>query len=485
MKKHKSIKKFLITENKSIKDALNMMNMNMQGICFVVSKKKLIGVLTEGDIRKKIIKGLNLNNKISKIYNQNPFYLKYKTPKHLIIRHLNEKIRVIPLINGNKEVIDYASFYELKKTNLYNPSLLGNELKYLRDCVTSNWISSQGKYVNFFENKFKSVLNFKNALSVSSGTAGLILGLKAMNLNKNDEIIVPNLTFAASINAIVHAGAKPVLVDIDHNDWNISVDLIKKAITKKTRGIICVHLFGLPCKMKEIIKITKKFKLFLIEDCAESIGSKYRNRNTGFFGDIAVFSFYGNKTITTGEGGMVVSKNKNLHQKIEILRDHGMDKKRKYWHNLIGYNFRMTNMQAAIGLGQLERFDKIIEKKINIASYYKKNLKSIKEKIFFQKENSDIKNSYWLITMGINNGSLKKTKKIMDYLYKNGIETRPMFYPSNIMPPYNKFKFVKSKKISNSEIISRSSICLPSSTDLTKKRIKFICKKIIEITKIL
>ena len=168
----------------------------------------------------------------------------------------------------------------------------------------------------------------------------------------------------------------------------------------------------------------------------------YKNKNMGIFGDISVFSFYGNKTITTGEGGMVVSKNKNLHKKMKILRDHGMDTKRKYWHNFIGYNFRMTNMQAAIGLGQLERFDKIIEKKINISKFYKKKLKPIENKIFYQKENFNIKNSYWLITIGIKNGSLKKTKKIMDFLSKNGIETRPMFYPSNIMPPYKNFKFV-------------------------------------------
>ena len=164
--------------------------------------------------------------------------------------------------------------------------------------------------------KFKKIFGFKNALSVSSGTAGLILALKAMNLSKNDEIIVPNLTFAASINAIIHAGAKPVLVDIDYNDWNISVDLIQNAISKNTRGILCVHLFGLPCRMKEILKITKKFKLFLIEDCAESIGSKYKNKNTGVFGDISVFSFYGNKTITTGEGGMVISKKRIYTKKL-------------------------------------------------------------------------------------------------------------------------------------------------------------------------
>ena len=262
MKKNKLINNFIITENKTIKEALRMMNKNMQGICFVVSKKKLKGVITEGDIRKKIVKGYNLQNKISKIYNKNPFFLNYKTSKQLIIRNLNEKIRVIPLVNNNKEIISYASFYELKKTNLYNPSLIGNELKYLRDCVTTNWISSQGKYVSLFEKKFKKIFGFKNALSVSSGTAGLILALKAMNLSKNDEIIVPNLTFAASINAIIHAGAKPVLVDIDYNDWNISVDLIQNAISKNTRGILCVHLFGLPCRMKEILKITKNLNYF-------------------------------------------------------------------------------------------------------------------------------------------------------------------------------------------------------------------------------
>ena len=483
MKNNKSIKNFLIKENETIKRALFKMSNNMQGICFVTSNKKLKGFITEGDIRKKIVKGLSIKNKIAKIYNQNPKFFKYNTPKHLIVKSLNEKIRVIPLVNEKREIVDYASFYELKKTNLYNPSLSGNELKYLRDCISTNWISSQGKYVDLFEKKFRQILGFQNALSVSSGTTGLILALKALDLKKDDEIIVPNLTFAASVNAIVHAGARPVLVDIDPQDWNISVDLIKKAINKRTKGILCVHLFGLPCKMEELLKIKNKHKLFLIEDCAESIGSKYKNKNMGIFGDVSVFSFYGNKTITTGEGGMVVSKNKNLHKKMKILRDHGMDTKRKYWHNFIGYNFRMTNMQAAIGLGQLERFDKIIEKKINISKFYKKKLKPIENKIFYQKENFNIKNSYWLITIGIKNGSLKKTKKIMDFLSKNGIETRPMFYPSNIMPPYENFKFVKNKNISNSELISRSSICLPSSIDLTKKRIEFICKKIIQVTK--
>ncbi|MCH7663277.1 MAG: DegT/DnrJ/EryC1/StrS family aminotransferase [Chloroflexi bacterium] len=239
------------------------------------------------------------------------------------------------------------------------------ELEYITECITSGWISSQGKYVKEFEEGFGSYCNRKFAVATSNGTCALHLALLTLGIGDGDEVIVPTLTFAATANAVMHAGATPVFVDSDAKSWNIDPDLIEEAITEKTRAIIPVHLYGQPCDMKKIIEIADKFDLRIIEDAAEAHGATIGNNRVGEFGDISCFSFYANKIITTGEGGMCLTDNPDYNNKMRLLRDHGKEPGVYYIHNEVGYNYRMTNLQAAIGVAQLSKIEKYIKKKRN------------------------------------------------------------------------------------------------------------------------
>jgi perosamine synthetase len=259
--------------------------------------------------------------------------------------------------NKLNQLVDYSTIYKLRSISIASPLLNGNELNYVTDCLKTNWISSQGKYVKEFERQFELYHENFNAVAVSNGTVALHLALEAIGIGENDEVLVPNLTFAASVNAIIYAKAIPVLVDISKETLNIDLNKIENLITKNTKAIMVVHLYGSPCDMNSIIEISKKYNLKIIEDCAEALGSYYYNRPVGVFGDVSTFSFYGNKTITTGEGGMVLFKDNEIAEKARVLRDHGMSKSKRYWHDFVGYNYRLTNIQAAIGVAQFERLN--------------------------------------------------------------------------------------------------------------------------------
>jgi perosamine synthetase len=357
----------------------------------------------------------------------------------------------------------------MKKFNipLYEPSLSGNEIKYVNDCLDSNWISSKGKYVQLFEKNFSKYLGINYSVAVSNGTNALHLALLCLGIKSDDEVIVPTLTYVASVNCISYIGAKPVFADCLEDSWQINPDDIKRKITKKTKAIILVHLYGHPCEMGEILKIAKKNNLFVIEDCSEAIGSRYKNNLVGTFGDIATFSFYGNKTITTGEGGMVVTNNFNFFKKCIHLKNQGLVKNREYWHDVIGYNYRMTNICAAIGLAQLEQIDNFILKKKKISEIYKKNLNDLP--LIVHKEKKNCFHTYWAVTILLDN--FLEKNKLRKYLQSKGVETRPMFFPVHTMPMYkNKFNYYPV-----SEFLTSKGISLPSSLTLDKKKIKIIC----------
>ncbi|CAM9913568.1 unnamed protein product, partial [Chrysoparadoxa australica] len=306
---------------------------------------------------------------------------------------------------------------------IMKPSLSGNELEYVTDCVKSEWISSQGKYVTKFEQLTSEYINADYVLAVSNGTVALHLALVSFGIGKGDEVIVPDMTFAASVNAVLHANATPVLVDVDRSTFNISVEAIRAAITKNTKAIMPVHLYGNPCDMDEINKIAKEHNLIVIEDAAEAFGSIYKGEKVGALSDASIFSFYGNKTITTGEGGILVFKDKDVYEKAAVLRDHGMQKDNRYWHNYVGYNYRMTNLQAAIGVAQMERIEQIIEGKIKIANQYKKGLSNIEEISIPVVDSENSVNTYWLFTFLLDNKI--ERADFIEYLRIKNIETRP------------------------------------------------------------
>ena len=274
------------------------------------------------------------------------------------------------------------------KTYLYEPITGRDEKKFVNDCLNSNWISSKGKYIKKFEKRFSNFIKIKYSITVSNGTAALHLALLALNIKKKDEVIVPTFTYISPVNAIKYIGAKVKFIDSKLKTWQIDETKLEKMITKKTRAVIVPHLYGQVSEIKKISKICRKKKIFLIEDCAEAFGCYYGKKHLGIFGDISTFSFFGSKTITTGEGGMVVTNNKKLADKIFKLKMVGVVKNRYYWHDIIGYNYRMTNICAAIGLGQLKKAKNILIKKRKVFKNYYSFLKNANPQISKEIENT-------------------------------------------------------------------------------------------------
>jgi len=357
------------------------------------------------------------------------------------------------------------------------PSFCGNELRYITQAIESGWISSKGAFIEKFEKEFAKYCNVKYASSCCNGTAALHLALKALEIKKGDEVIVPNLTFISTANAAVFCNAKPVFVDCEKDHWCIDPEKIEEKITDKTKAIIPVHLYGHPCNMDKINNIAKKYDLYVIEDAAEAHGAEYKGKKVGSLGNAAIFSYYGNKIITTGEGGMVTSNNKGFIERVNILKNHGMDLHKKYWHNEIGFNYRLTNLQAAFGLAQLQCIDKFIKRKREIAYYYNK-LVSESGLIEIQKEDKDCKHVFWQYTVLLNKENRLKRDYLIQQLAKKNIETRPFFYPLTDMPPYKiNEKFVVSVDV------SYRGISLPSFIKLQEQEMETIVNAIKSILK--
>lgn len=358
------------------------------------------------------------------------------------------------------------------------PTLIGNESKYVNDCLKTNWISSAGKYIELFENGFAKYCNTKYGIAVCNGTVSLHLALEAYGLGPQDEVIVSDFTMIASINSIIYTGAKPVLVDADAETWCINPDLIEEKITKRTKAIMPIHIYGHPCDMDKINKLAKKHNLIVIEDAAESHGALYKGKKTGSLSNAASFSYYSNKIIVCGEGGMVVTNDKNAAEKMRLLRNHAFTKNR-FTHEEVGFNYRMTNIQAAIGLAQLENIDKLVRMRINNAHLYNKLLKNVKG-ITMPPCKEWAKNVYWMYGIlldkdfGISSDMLRKE------LLKEGIDTRSFFVPLHKQPVFHK-KFKKYKNFPEvngsypiSENLGKNGLYLPSTSSLPKEDIVYI-----------
>ena len=323
------------------------------------------------------------------------------------------------------------------------PSLGGNEVKYVSECLVTNWISSQGNYVNRFEKIFAEYCDVNHAITSSSGTTALHLALTALGIGQGDEVIVPDLTFAACANVIIHCGARPVFIDVTESTWTMDPVLLEDLITERTKAIMPVHLYGHPCDMDAIIDIARKHKIYVIEDCAEALGSLYKSKRVGTQGTIGCFSFFANKLITTGEGGMLITNDKRLKEVITKWRDHGMSREKKYWHELAGFNYRMTNIQAAIGVAQMEKIDNFIEIRDVTAKKYRTNLSGI-QGITLPPEEEWAKNIFWLFSILVDEKTLGLSPEdFMKRLEGEGIETRPFFSPLHKQPPYPKPSFLR------------------------------------------
>ena len=278
---------------------------------------------------------------------------------------------------------------------VYKPYLKGNEANYVNECIESTWISSKGNFIDRFESKLKKYVNRKFASSCSNGTTALDLAFKALGIHEGDEVITSNFTYVASTNAILINRAKPVFIDINLMNWNIADELIEERISEKTKAILVSNIYGYMPNIDAILKICEKHDLFLIEDAAESLGATYQGKISGSFGIVSTLSFFGNKTITTGEGGMVLTDDQSIYEKVEMLKNQGNSINRKYFHDILGYNYRMTNIQAAIGLAQLENIDVILDLKKRIYLHY---LDQLGGNIIKQYHDSCVTNpSFWIM----------------------------------------------------------------------------------------
>ncbi|MEX3931245.1 DegT/DnrJ/EryC1/StrS family aminotransferase [Paraburkholderia phymatum] len=324
----------------------------------------------------------------------------------------------------------------MKRISVAQPTLNGNERKYVLDCIDSTWISSAGKYITAFEEAFARFCGVKHAIATNNGTTALHLALVALGLQAGDEVIIPTVTYIATANAVRYCGATPVLVDVQAETMNIDPAEIERKITPRTKGIIPVHLYGHPAAMDAINEIARKHELWVVEDAAEAHGAEVHGRKVGTLGTCATFSFFGNKIVTTGEGGMVTTDDDKLAESLRLFRGQGMDLKRRYWFPVIGYNYRMTNIEAAIGLAQLENVEPALAFRSQLADWYNEELSSLKDELVLPTQDNGTKHVYWMYTVFLKAGDSRRRDSLMRVMDEEGIETRPVFYPMHVLPPY-------------------------------------------------
>jgi perosamine synthetase len=352
---------------------------------------------------------------------------------------------------------------------VYRPHFSGKEREYVLDCLETGWISWHGRYVERFERACGEFIGVKHVNCVANGTVALHVALAALGVGPGDEVIVPTLTYIASVNAISYVGARPVFCDCTASNWQLDPKDVEARITPRTKAIMVVHLYGQAAPMPELLALAKRHGLLVVEDAAEALGSRIGSRHVGTFGDVATFSFFGNKVITTGEGGLVVTRHEDLHREITLLKGQYVSPKKRYWHEKIGFNFRMTNVQAAIGVGQLSDLEWIIARKRGIAAMYERRLDGIP--VEFHKEAPGTTHNFWMCSILVQRAELRDP--LMRHLENHGIETRPVFYPAHTMPMYVEAAYGEDFPVS--EDISTRGINLPSFPDLTDAEIEEIC----------
>lgn len=361
------------------------------------------------------------------------------------------------------------------------PDLNGNEKKYLNECIDTGWISSEGPFVERFERAFSGYVGRSYGIAVCNGSAALEVALLAMDFEEGDEIIVPSFTIISCISAILRVKAVPVLVDSDANTWNMDVSRVVEKITSRTKAIMVVHIYGLPVDMDAIVTISRTYGLRIIEDAAEMHGQKYKGIPCGSFGDVSVFSFYANKIVTTGEGGMVLTNSPEIAERCFSIRNLCFNKQRRFVHDRIGFNFRMTNLQAAIGLAQLERIDLFVERKREIGIKYTSHLCVSSNLQLPMTCTSYARNIYWVYGVLLRESCPVDAPFVMAELHRRGIGTRPFFYPMHRQPVFRRMKLFGEEHLPVAEALGDRGFYLPSGSLLTDEQIQFVSNSLREV----
>ena len=408
------------------------------GVALLVepSTGRFAGLVTDGDIRRALLQGLGLETLIAAVPRPASRVARVGMTREEISGMFNEEVRLIPVLDGGDRVCELAMYDRRAHLPVAQPTLGERELVYVTECILSGWISSTGRFVTEFEKRCAEFCRVPHAISTSNGTTALHLALLALGIGPSDEVIVPTLTFIASANAVTYTGARPVFVDSEPLSWNMDPAAVERAITPRTKAVMAVHLYGHMADMKRLRDICSRHKLFLVEDAAEAFGATAGGQPAGSLGDIATFSFYGNKIITTGEGGMVLTADRKLAEHCRLLRDHGMSPQRRYWHPVLGYNYRMTNLQAAVGVGQMEKIGAIVAAKRRIAASYIAALAGIPG-LSMPQEPTDTQSVYWLNSICVDPKVFGADRDaVMSALKERGIETRPVFPVVHQQPIY-------------------------------------------------
>jgi perosamine synthetase len=363
------------------------------------------------------------------------------------------------------------------------PLLDGNEKKYLNECIDTGWISSEGPFVKRLEEEMAKRVGRKYAIAVANGSVALDAAIEAIGIKKGDEVIMPTFTIISCAAPIVRAGAKPVLIEVDESTWNMKVEDIEAKITSRTKAIMVVHIYGLPVDMDPVLAIARKYGLKVIEDAAEVIGQTYKGKECGSLGDISTFSFYPNKHVTTGEGGMILTDDAQLAEKCRELRNLCFIPPRRFIHKELGWNFRMTNLQAALGVAQLEQLDRFIAIKRKVGNLYNQLLKNTEGVQLPLAKTDYAENIYWVYGVVLNDDIPFDALQAMDKLGKLGIGTRPFFYPMHMQPVFRKKRLFSKEHYPTAERIAERGFYLPSGLALTDEDVHISAEKLISILK--
>jgi perosamine synthetase len=351
------------------------------------------------------------------------------------------------------------------------PALEGNETRYVLDCLNTGWISSAGKYIPLFEQAFGHKVGCEYGIACVSGTTAIHLILAALGLGPGDEVIIPTFTMIATAYAVSYTGARPVLVDSERKTWNMDIAQVEARITDRTKAIVVVHTYGHPVDMDAVLEIARRHNLYVVEDAAEAHGATYKGRLVGSLGDAAAFSFYANKIITTGEGGMVTTNDPELAETVRTLRDHAFSKERHFWHKYMGYSFRMTNLQAAIGLAQTEQMDDFVTRRRENASQYTSLLQDVPG-LTLPVEEPWAENVFWMYGMVVGDAFGLTRDELRRCLAEDGIETRTFFIPMHLQPVY--YANYRGERYPVAEDLCRRGLYLPSASSLTRQEIEFV-----------
>lgn len=463
----------------SLRDVLQRLNAGVGGIILIVdSQGALKGVATDGDVRRAILSGTDMAATAPTFMQTSYTVGSSQADRTQNLSLMSATVRHLPIVDSSNRPVDMLAWTDLWRMPLVQPSLGGNETRYVSDCLSTGWVSSQGAYISKFEEAFADYMGSGLARCTSSGTTALHLALLGLEIGAGDEVIVPDLTFGATANAVIHAGAQPVFVDVDPITWTIDPAQIEAAVTSRTKAIIPVHLYGYPCEMDKLTDVCRKHDLKIIEDCAESLGAEYKGHKVGLFGDVSCFSFFANKIITTGEGGMILCRDEDVFNRISEYRDHGMSKTKRYWHNVPGYNYRMTNIQAAVGLAQIEQIERFLSSRNDIARRYTQHLSEV-DGITLPPSSNLAKSVCWLYTIQVDEAKLGiDLNTLTSRLLERGIETRNVFYPLHNQPAFNQYRSFENPVAA--ELSSRG-LSLPTSNDMTVDDVDVVCDSITSV----